>query len=813
MERILKNLRHVVPGAMAVAIIALGFASSALAQPKFQVNGADGTTVNFCGAQSSSVGPPGQLVHLTTSDGFVSSFTTTLSANWIIVTPSTGNSTPQDLTVSINGANAAGLPNPGLSTGTITVNPGAGSNETAAVITVTLNLGSSDCSGGGGSSNTLTVNPNPVVFNTASGASSDTTTLTVTNNSASTVSISGVVASGTFLTLGNPSASTVGAGGSVNFQLTVSTSGLSSGSSYFGSVTFSTNLAASITVNVTENYGVSGGGGSSILVPVPSNQTSLNATFALGASAQNTSFSVQNTSNSSVIVDAAATTTTGQLWLTVSPSSLTVGQSVVVSFNVNINPSVLGNAAGTYSGTLTFTPEGGGGALVIPVTLNYGTGGSGGGLALSATSYAVSIASGGSSTTQTLTVTNNFSSSVTLNLSFTGQGFSVSPNGQTSIAAGNSTSYTLTFNPAGLATGNYPGNITISPVVGTFGTITIPETLCYGTSGTCTAGGSTTLTASPNPLNFTIAAGSSNSVNQTLTVSSSVGSINVQATQATSTGAGWLFVSPSNQTVSTTGTNFTVTVFPQFLPSSGVGAGTITLTPSTGTPLVVPVNVNTGSATGLTITPSQLSFAYQTGTAVPQPQTLTLSSSSAINFVITSSTNTGGNSWLVVSPLGGATAGGGAGTAITVSINPGSLAPNTYTGQVFITNTATAATQAIPVTLLVSNLPILAFSNSGTTFNYQFGSATIPTQQTVQVTSSGTPLTFNTSVTPVTGGSFLVATPSTGTTPQTLTFSLSPSALAVLAPGTYTENVTVNSSGSGNGSVTYPVTLNVTNNT
>jgi uncharacterized protein (TIGR03437 family) len=817
MERILKNLRSMLSGAMAVAIVALGCANTVLAQPKFQVNGADSTNLSFCGQQASIVGPSSQPVHLTTSDGITSSFTTAISftppnpppPNWIIVTPTSGTSTPQDLTVSINSSNAAALANPGTYTGTITVNPGAGSSDTAAVINVTLSLvgASATCSGGGGS-NTLTAVPGAVTLNIATGTQSAIQNLSITNNSASSVTITGAVASGqSFLSLVNTSATTVGPGGFTTFQLTASTATLTSGVSYSGSLTFSTNLAASVSVPVTVNYGTSSGGGSSILSPVPASQTSLTATFALGASGQTASFSVLNNSASSVIVDATASTTTGQLWLTVSPASQSVSAGTTVAFQVTINPTVLGNVAGTYIGSLTFTPEGGGGALTIPVTLNYGTGGS---LALNQGSFAVAIASGGSTNTQTLNVTNNFTTSVTLNLTFAGPGLTVTPSGQQSLNPGATASFNVILNPSGLSVGTYNDSITISPVVGSFGTITVPVTLCYGTSGTCSAGGSTSITASPNPLNFTIPAGSSQVSNQTLTVTSSVGAITVTATQATSTGSGWLTVFPTNQTANPTA-SYTVSVSPQNLPLSGVGTGSITLTPSVGTALVIPVNVNTASATGLTITPSQLSFAYQTGTLAPQPQNLTLSSSSAINFVITSSTNSGG-SWLVVSPLSGATAGGGAGTTVTVSINPGSLVANTYTGQIFITNTATAITQAIQVTLLVSNLPILAFSNSGTTFNYQTGSATIPTQQTVQVTSSGTPLTFSTSVTAVSGGSFLVATPSTGTTPQTLTFSLSPSALAVLAPGTYTSNVTVNSSGSGNGSVTYPVTLNVTNN-
>src|SRR5207244_1541449 len=150
-------------------------------------------------------------------------------------------------------------------------------------------------------------------------------------------------------------------------------------------------------------------------------------------------------------------------------------------------------------------------------------------------------------------------------------------------------------------------------------------------------------------------------------------------------------------------------------------------------------------------------------------------SGSAFFWFLNVTTTNGGN-WLVVTPQNGqANAAGTATTTppVSVSVNPSGLAPGTYTGQISVmSSTATNSPQTVNVTLIVSNQPILNFENSGTTFNYQFSSATVPPPQTVQLTSSGNPLPFTVSTTPVTGGAFLSVTPTSGTTPQRLTFSL-----------------------------------------
>jgi uncharacterized protein (TIGR03437 family) len=914
MAKMLKSLRNAVLCGIAVAIVALSGAEIAQAQNgSFLVGGTNSTSVAFCGTTPSNVGPPGFSVTLSTSDpNFSSSWTTTVSQPWIKVTPSIGGTTPQSLIVSTD---ATTLP-PNLSSGTITINPGAGSNEAPATISVTVNISDSGC---GSTSGNLTLSAPSLTFNAAVNTQPAAQTLTITNQTGTTISLSGSASSSTgFLSLVALGSTTVSSGQSVSYQVNASTTGLTSGFSYSGSLTFTASGGgtAGAVVPVTLNYGTTGNGGlsadqpnltfgsaanvtpgtqtitvknntsstvtinssvasgsflsvgatstttvvpngtvtfqvavsitglssnaqysgslsftdgvgDSLLVPVTfnygtgatsngvltTNRSSLAFTIAQGGGAQVTSLLVSDNSINAITLTATTSTTTGQNWLLASPATQAVPAFNNASVTITVDPSVLGNTAGVYNGTITLTASGGQGTLTIPVILNYGGAGGTTVLTVNPTSFSVTISSGGSSVSQNLNITNTSTSNVTINVAASGSGLTISPVGQTTINAGATNQFTVFFNTATLSNGNYSGSITITPVIGTFATITIPTTLCFGTTGTCQTGGSTTITASPNPITITIPNGSLQNVTQNLTVTSNVGQIVVQAAASTITGENWLNVTPSSLSANSTAT-FTVTISPQFLPA-GVATGSITLIPSTGTSLVVPVTVNgnSGGIAGLTITPAQLSFAYQTLTQNPPVQTLTLSTTTASSFNVAATTSTGG-SWLIVTPQTVTTLGGGVGSTVTVSVNPSGLnAGTTYSGTITLTNTVTGAIQSIPVSLLVSTLPVLTLNSSGTTFVYQQGSSSFPAQQTVQVSSSGSQLSFSANVNLISGGNFLNVTPTNASTTQTLTLSLNPSVLALLTPGTYSSNVSILSASAGNSPLLYPVNLVVTNST
>ena len=81
-----------------------------------------------------------------------------------------------------------------------------------------------------------------------------------------------------------------------------------------------------------------------------------------------------------------------------------------------------------------------------------------------------------------------------------------------------------------------------------------------------------------------------------------------------------------------------------------------------------------------------------------------------------------------------------------------------------------------------------------------------PASQNVSLTGSGATLSFTAAPSTTTGGNWLSVTPTAGTTPATLSISISTGSLPA---GTYNGDVTITSSGAGNSPQQIPVTLTV----
>ncbi len=350
------------------------------------------------------------------------------------------------------------------------------------------------------------------------------------------------------------------------------------------------------------------------------------------------------------------------------------------------------------------------------------------------------------------------------------------------------------------ASGTDVGFINVSGPGGS--TVTIPVTLNANSST------ASSLSASPNALSFNFASGSSVPASQTVTVSSNTaGLTNYTATAIMDGGGTWLTAFPTSGSLPG---SFQVSVNPAALTGSGVFNGAIAINAPGTTGISVPVLVTIAGTPALTVSPAQLSFAYQIGTTTPLAQTLTLSSSTGANvsFTATAQTTTCGNAWLVVSPTQGATP-----STLSVSINTSGLTAGMCTGTIGISAPgASNPSVTVNVSLLASTNPLLLVPTTGPTFNYQVG-GTAPAAQNVQITSSSTALSFTAAAAPVNNGpNFLSVAPASGTTPQALTLTVNPAALTSLAPGSYTENVTITSAGAGNNPQTLPVTLVVSSN-
>jgi OmcA/MtrC family decaheme c-type cytochrome len=102
--------------------------------------------------------------------------------------------------------------------------------------------------------------------------------------------------------------------------------------------------------------------------------------------------------------------------------------------------------------------------------------------------------------------------------------------------------------------------------------------------------------------------------------------------------------------------------------------------------------------------------------------------------------------------------------------------------------------------------PTLTASPASIAFTYASGGAS-PAAQSVAIGSSGSNVNFTAAVS---GGSWLAASPASGTTPGAVSVSVNPAGLAV---GTYNGALTIASAGAANSPLTLPVSLTVTTTT
>ena len=286
-------------------------------------------------------------------------------------------------------------------------------------------------------------------------------------------------------------------------------------------------------------------------------------------------------------------------------------------------------------------------------------------------------------------------------------------------------------------------------------TLSVPVTLNPNFKGV-----SSPLSANPNSLSFVFAPNSTVAESQTISLSSTSSSItSYTATPVTNSGNPWLSVNP---TAGSMPGSLQVTVNPSALLSvPGTFNAAVAINAPGTNGISIPVLVTIQGIPTLNVSPAQLSFGYQIGTSSAPAQTLTLSSSTGANvsFTATAQTANCGN-WIVLNQNSGATP-----STLSVQVNTSGLTAMAQpcTGQINISAPSASNTIAsIPVSLLVSTLPLIQAPSTGATFTYQIGGAT-PAPQDVQITSSTSGLSFAaTAAANNNGPSFLQVTPAIG---------------------------------------------------
>ena len=340
--------------------------------------------------------------------------------------------------------------------------------------------------------------------------------------------------------------------------------------------------------------------------------------------------------------------------------------------------------------------------------------------------------------------------------------------------------------PTGAMISNVPASI---PSTGITGQVTAQLTgkaaTVFSLAGaTIVASGTPPPTVNPSPTSWTPTAvqGSTTSLQQPVTFTTSVASSEVSFTTSV-TGGSWLTVSPA---AADTASIVTITANPANL-TAGVYTGTVLLSYGNSGVAATQIPVTftiTGGAVTLTATPTALAFNYAPGGVAPSSQTLSITAPSATQV---SAAVSSGNSWLSVTPGNGTTP-----ATFAVSVNTAGLTSGMLSGNIQITSSGGSPLN-IPVTLNVTST-ILTVPSGTLTFNATVGGST-PAAQSVSI--SGTSgISFTTSTSTSGGASWLAATAS-GTVPSSISVSINAAALSGLTAGQYSGTVTVTSNWSG----------------
>ena len=522
----------------------------------------------------------------------------------------------------------------------------------------------------------------------------------------------------------------------------------------------------------------------------------------------------------------------GALWFSLSKSSGTLIPAGSQNSNNNTDTvtvqynSAVSLAAGTYHGQITVTANNT--SQNIPVTLLVSNSPL---LNVSPSTVSFTAELGGSAPAPATVQVTATSGTPAINVTTSNNTPWLLYSVGSTTASG--TPVTISVNPAGLTLGTYKGTLSISGSTTSNNPQTVAVTLTVANDPLISTNVSTS-----SPLIFAYQTSGAIPPVQTITVNSTTGAtLNYAATAANTTASGcanWITLS-GNTTSSTTG-SFTVSANPSGVSASTTGpacTGTITITatnPSTGaaapnSPYVIPVNLYVTSTPLLVLTPfAAPAFTAQVGlsnSAVSQNCTtngstlcnLTLTSTSSTDLLtITVSTSTSdGSTWLYAVPTNATIPLNGS-VALTIGLVFIPQTAGSYSGVVKITATAADGAAVldsplnIPVTLQVTAGAPTANPTS-LSFTQTLGGTAPPTQTISVGSSTGTSLNFTASATSSTSSPWLSVTPTSGTTPGTVTVTANGSNLqASTTP--YTGQITIAAAGSAN-VVNVPVTLTV----
>jgi uncharacterized protein (TIGR03437 family) len=659
------------------------------------------------------------FVSVNSSDASAVSFTATSSQTWLTVTGTL--TTPTQLQFQLYP-----VPAPGAAA-TVTLHPSNGSPDVLVNVTYSPNSG-----GGNG---TLSYTPNPFNMSASAGNNSGAYTVTIATSGTGTATLQSVTSNSTWLS-GYVTNAAVSPGSPGSISLTASALGLTSGQTYQGSVTVGS-TAGSLTVNVNFTVGAGGGGGSLTV-----STTSITWSF-------NSNSGVFPYTDVTVTPPAGATyysvsTSSSANWLTpiLNGSAANPLQQVPIgtSFRLGLTGAVNSLPAGTVSGTATVTDSFGDQASIL-VTLNV-NGGSTPGFNISPASVSFSSAVGGPPQVQTVTMSSTQGGHATVGpypnapAWLVASAPSVDP-----VSANQSTTFTITVSPGGLAANTYTASIPVA--IGTQ-TATVAVNLVVG------GGGTGTTAVAPTALTFAYQAGTNASlvVQQKLVITGPAGAWSATTNVTTPSGGNWLSIIPASGSAlpdpTIDGQAPIVSVNPTGLMAGSSYTGSITVTTPGG---IQTIQVTLAvSATAILIpnlgNSGDLIFNATTGQGNPASRLISFSGSDSTlppnMLAISAFSNT---PWISI--------GGTAASQVSVLVDQTGLGTGVYSGSITVTQAGAANSPlTVPVVLVVngggsggSTTGTFGFSPSSIAFSSVGG--TTPAATNLYVTSaSGTNTAF-----------------------------------------------------------------------
>jgi uncharacterized protein (TIGR03437 family) len=469
---------------------------------------------------------------------------------------------------------------------------------------------------------------------------------------------------------------------------------------------------------------------------------------------------------------ALSTASPGNRWLT----AWLTASTTPATLSVAANPA--GLAQGVYSSEVIVSSSTSGDEVTIPVTLTV----SGQALLSANPASATFVYSIGGPAPAPISLAIGSSAGP---ISFSPTNAGNSPWLSVSGAGNTPAAIQASVNPTGLAPGDYESTILVSGEGAANSPLGIPVHLLVT--------GGPVLLASPSTLVFT--GGSTRQ--QMIHVTGSTSSLNFSAAPS----ASWLSV----PTGGTTSLDIPVTVDPSGL-TPGAYQANILFTPAgaPNAPVSVSVLLQLASAAVLSTDSSSLNFVFNYPGAAPPAQTVNLAINGQPATAATSSVEPG-SPWLSIA--------NGAGSSISVSIDPSGLISGTYTGIIKVEAPGASNSPVyIPVTLTVVGAPSIQVSTPVVALTVPPGGA--PVSTTLVLNSSlvnagaisrmrrvggagirsgisplASGLSFNLDVT---GSTWLHVSPLSGITPATITVTADPTGRRA---GDYHGSIVVSSNG------------------